>query len=86
MSDICAYNVRGLNNKQSYIKDFLLSNKISLVALLETRVPAHNANLVSSSIAPNFTWEFNYCNHNNGRIWLGWDPTFWTVNVVETSS
>lgn len=85
MSDFCSFNVRDLNNKTAYVKDFLLSNRFSLIALLETRVKVQNASAISSFLAPSFSWEFNYNNHPNGRIWLGWDPLIWTVNILLVS-
>lgn len=86
MLDLCSFNVRGLNNKVAYVKDFLLSNRLSLIALLETRVKNSNAASISSFIAPNFSWEYNYSHHANGRIWLGWNPLIWTITVLSSSA
>ena len=86
MIDFCSYNVRGLNNKRSFIKDFIASNKISLIGLLETRVNKDVAKIISTDISPRFNWVFNYEHHSGGRIWVGWNPTFWDVNVVSSSS
>lgn len=82
MLEVCSFNVRGLNSKQTYIKDFLLSNKISLIALLETHVTEPNAVRISSFVAPRFSWYFNYNNSPNGRIWLGWDNEIWNVDIL----
>ena len=78
--NFCSYNTRGLNNKISFYKDFIASNKLGLIALLETHVKQENAPFVSKLVAYRFRWQFNYGYHYNGRIWLGWDPNFWTVS------
>lgn len=80
--DFCSYNVRGLNKKQIFVKDFLSLNKISLVALLETHVKKDAAPFVSKHICPRFNWVFNYDHHINGRIWVGFDPSIWNLNVL----
>ena len=41
--DFCSYNIRGLHNKVSYVKDFLSINNINFVALLETHVKQEDA-------------------------------------------
>lgn len=84
--DFCSFNVRGLNNKQTPVKDFISVNKLSLVALLETKVQKEKAREISRRISPRFNWEFNYDHHHLGRIWLGWDPSLWKVLVVASSS
>lgn len=86
LMDFCSYNVRGLSNKASFIKDFLCTNRCALVALLETHVKQENASALSHFIAPSFSWLFNYESHYNGRIWLGWNPTEWQVVLVSSSA
>lgn len=71
--------MRGLNNKVSFIKDLIQDNKFGLIALLETLVKKDLANSTAYLVSPRFKWIFNYENHYNGRIWLGWDPSTWTV-------
>ena len=82
----CSYNTRGLNNKISFYKDFIASRKLGLIALLETHVKKENATFVSKLVAPKFSWLFNYDHHHNGRIWLGWDPDFWSISDVHVHS
>ena len=82
----CSYNTRGLNNKISFYKDFIASSKIGLIALLETHVKKENAAFISKLVAPRFCWIFNYECHQNGRIWLGWDPGVWSVSNVRIHS
>lgn len=83
---LCSYNIRGLNNKISFVKDFISNKKIGILALLETHVQNDSANFISSSVAPSFSWLFNYDCHYNGRIWVGWDPSIWKIQPLMHSS
>lgn len=84
--DFCSYNIRGLNSKLAYVKDFLSINKISFFALLETHVKQELATALSSFVAPHFKWCFNYDHHSNGRIWLGWDTSKWDIVLLSQSA
>lgn len=84
--DFCSFNIRGLNKKQTFAKDFLSINKLSLFALLETHVKKASASFVSKFIGPRFNWHFNYDYHYNGRIWVGVDPSIWNLNVLRSSA
>ncbi|GAV76604.1 hypothetical protein CFOL_v3_20077, partial [Cephalotus follicularis] len=70
------WNVRGLNNpsKHREVSHFILSNKISLLALLETRLRESNVNHVVKSIRR----QWHFCSNHNaslpGRIVVMWDP------------
>ncbi|GAV71772.1 LOW QUALITY PROTEIN: Exo_endo_phos domain-containing protein/DUF4283 domain-containing protein, partial [Cephalotus follicularis] len=69
------WNVRGLNNpsKHREVSHFILSNKISLLVLLETRLRESNVNHVVKSIRR----QWNFCSNHNaslpGRIVVVWD-------------
>ncbi|XP_074364627.1 uncharacterized protein LOC141705634 [Apium graveolens] len=84
--DFCSYNIRGLNNKISFARDFISNFNFGLIALLETHVKQELANSISFSIAPRFRWFFNYDSHYNGRIWLGWDPNLWDVRILASNA
>lgn len=86
MIDFCVYNIRGLNNKVSFMKDFIINNNLGLIAITETHVKSGAASSLSSFLAPQFLWEFNYEFHPNGRLWLGWDPSRWKINVISKSA
>ncbi|XP_017228656.1 uncharacterized protein LOC108203954 [Daucus carota subsp. sativus] len=73
-----------MNNKISFYKDFISSRRLGLIALLETHVKQENASFVAKTVAPRFSWLFNYDCHYNGRIWIGWDPNFWKVTALKT--
>ncbi|GAV80189.1 Exo_endo_phos domain-containing protein [Cephalotus follicularis] len=78
MVNTAVWNVRGLNNpsKCREVGHFILSNKISLIALLETRISEPNVNQVVKSIRK----QWNFCsNHSvslSGRIIVMWDPAY----------
>lgn len=85
-SDLCAFNIRGLNNKQSFLKDFISFNKFGLLAVLETHVKVDLSSSISKFVAPHFSWIFNYDKHYNGRIWVGWDSLRWSLVLVDSSA
>ena len=84
--DFCSYNVRGLNNKVPFVKDFLLNNNISLIGLIETRVQKNVAKIISTKISRSFQWSYNYSEHPGGRIWVGWNTFLWDISVIAQSS
>lgn len=67
----------------TYVKDFLNSNNLALIATLETRVKKHKANQISSSIAGHWNWVYNYEFNNLGCIWIG---NFWNVQIISKSA
>lgn len=73
MVNLCSYNIMGVNKrpKQASVHDFLVSNNISFISLIETMVKAHHAPYVSYRICNKWRWEFDYEFHDNGRIWIG---------------
>ncbi|XP_052201561.1 uncharacterized protein LOC127807600 [Diospyros lotus] len=56
--------------------------KLSLVALLETRVQERHASDVSHNVMPFWNWEFNYDICDGGRIWIGYDPNTLSVQTL----
>lgn len=80
----CSHNIRGLNNKSAFARDFIRNNNLSLIALLETHVKQENSQAIASFVAPGFNWLFNYDHHQNGRIWIGWNPAIWSIEALET--
>lgn len=77
--------MRGLNSKIGFIKDFLINNNVTLVALLETHVKQENAERIFTTLSARLHWRFNYDFHVNGRIWIGFDPSLWKVVTVSQS-
>lgn len=82
----CSYNIRGLNKKLSFVKDFLQNNRLGLIALMETHVKQESAAFVSSVVSARFNWLHNYDYHSNGRIWVGWDPNRWSITKLSASA
>lgn len=84
--DLCTYNIRGLNNKQEFLKKFIGSNNISFVAVLETHVHKDQSLAISHNISPGYSWVFNYDQHDNGRIWVGFDSSIWKFDTLSVSA
>ena len=82
-----SWNVRGLNKRshQREVLNFVDSNHLSFVGLLETKVKARNLSKVTGRLKKNWSWFANHGDHYNGRILLGWDATIWDVIVVSSS-
>ncbi|KAK6791375.1 hypothetical protein RDI58_010456 [Solanum bulbocastanum] len=53
--------------------------KISLFGLIETRVKQHKANKILTNITPTWGHLENYCSATNGRIWICWDTSMYTI-------
>ncbi|GAV92707.1 Exo_endo_phos domain-containing protein/DUF4283 domain-containing protein/zf-CCHC_4 domain-containing protein, partial [Cephalotus follicularis] len=74
---LAVWNVRGLNNpsKHREVAQFILSNKISLFALLETRLRESNVEHVVKSIRRNWHFCSNHNSSLSGRIVVMWDAS-----------
>lgn len=81
---IC-WNVRRLNKYARCLEvgARLRKLQVSCLTLLETHVKANNSKYVRKRLG--YEWEFinNYETHNNGRIWLAWNPNVWNVKHIE---
>lgn len=84
MSSLAHWNVKGMNDPlgEKECKDFLCSNKVSLVAFLETKIKRQNSDVVANRIAASWKWFYNYDHAHNGRIWIAWDDRKWDVTVI----
>nr|XP_016466470.1 PREDICTED: uncharacterized protein LOC107789209 [Nicotiana tabacum] len=56
--------------KQKEVREYIRSNKIKLVGLVETKVKEGNAQRISKAIVPGWNVLTNYKDARNGRIWL----------------
>lgn len=86
--NLAAWNVRGLN-KSSHQKElihFVSTNNLSIMCCVETKVKENHALEVSKRINKNWSWIFNYEHHYNGRIWLGFDSSIWSISVISKSN
>lgn len=86
--NFAVWNVRGLNktSHQDELINFIEVNKISFMSCLETKVKQGNSARVSRHVNKKWSWVFNYEHHDNGRVWIGWDPSIWHVSVQSKSS
>ena len=69
-----SWNVRGMNDpfKIKEIKHFLAEKRITVCALLETRVRGHNMAKVQRKMGGYWSWCCNYAYSPRGRMWVGW--------------
>ena len=84
---ICSRNVRGLNNplKIGEIKELIRDNKITCFDLLETRVKIHNKVKIRGKFGNQWKRETNCESSPKGRIWLVWDPSRLSLQVLQKS-
>ncbi|XP_074305114.1 uncharacterized protein LOC141640053 [Silene latifolia] len=80
---IATWNIRGFNEplKQAEVKNFIRTNHIDLLGILETRVKIKNVKKIHNQYFNNYEIFTNYKSHYNGRIWCIWDPV--TIQVEE---
>ncbi|XP_074374175.1 uncharacterized protein LOC141714560 [Apium graveolens] len=86
--NFAVWNVRGINKAphQKELQNFISSNNVNLMGVLETKVKSDNALGVSKKICRDWKWLFNYNHHYNGRVWVGWNPSVWDISIHSMSS
>ncbi|XP_020270722.1 uncharacterized protein LOC109845882 [Asparagus officinalis] len=69
------WNIRGFNksSKHSIVKHFIQEHKLSLIALLETKIPENKLPVLARKIANGWHWISNVHEARNCRIWILWD-------------
>ncbi|KAL3749435.1 hypothetical protein ACJRO7_010533 [Eucalyptus globulus] len=60
--------------RQAEIRNFVRSNNLCCVGIVETKVSAAAFNSVTSVLLPGWSWVNNYNYSHKGRIWVGWNP------------
>lgn len=77
-------NVRGLVSplKLGEIKKFMRQHHVFFVGFLETRVKAHNKDRIMKKFGNSWRWEHNYEASSRGRIWIAWNPSTVSVQVL----
>ena len=87
MSNVIAWNIRGLNwpNKQVDVHLFLQLNNVGLIGLLETKVKIQNVEKVAAQVFPGWRWTHNFSLNPKGRIWVAWKPSSYQVEVIHIS-
>lgn len=63
------WSIRGVNKryKQKEVREYIRSNKIKLVGLVETKVKEGNAQRISKALVPGWSMLANYKDARNGR-------------------
>ena len=87
MTNLVSWNIRGLNwpNKQEEVKIFQCTNKVGLLGLLETKIKLSKVDSIGQRMFPNWRWHYNFQNNPKGRIWLLWNPTYYSVEILATT-
>ncbi|XP_043697110.1 uncharacterized protein LOC122647868 [Telopea speciosissima] len=82
-----AWNVRGMNasTKRMEIKKVCKDHEVKLVGLFETKVKLDNCASIFDSFLTGWKYLHNGDLDNSIRIWLGWDPNFYDVVLVQKS-
>ncbi|XP_039155725.1 uncharacterized protein LOC120287105 [Eucalyptus grandis] len=60
--------------KQAEIRNFVRTNHLSCVGILETKISPAAFPLVSGALIPGWCWSANNDHSPRGRIWVGWNP------------
>lgn len=82
------WNVRGVNKryKQKELHNYIRNKSIKLADLMETRVKEHNSKRVIKAIVPDQGVITNYQYAQNGRLWVLWDPRWYTVTLLKAGA
>ncbi|KAF8006111.1 hypothetical protein BT93_K0422 [Corymbia citriodora subsp. variegata] len=80
--------VKGLIDpiRQSEVRNFVKSNHICCVGLIETKLPPPRFRTISSGLLPGWTWIANNDYAARGRIWIGWNSLLVDINVLFMTS
>ncbi|KAF8020368.1 hypothetical protein BT93_G0923 [Corymbia citriodora subsp. variegata] len=78
------WNIRGLVDPvcQGEARKLVRSHNLCCLGILETKVSAGHFVDVSSKIIPGWHWNSNYDFSPRGRIWVGWDPSRVSFDIV----
>ncbi|XP_019195665.1 PREDICTED: uncharacterized protein LOC109189506 [Ipomoea nil] len=83
---IGTWNVRGLNQplKQKEVWDFVWNNKLSVIALLETKLSIEKADLFVKNRKNGWKLATNFHDTVGGRILVTWNPALVDCSILET--
>jgi len=70
------WNIKELGDpvRQAEIRNFVRSNNLCCVGIIETKISSAVFNSVTSVLLPGWCWVNNYNHSHKGRIWVGWNP------------
>jgi len=82
------WNIRGMVNpfRQAGVWNFVFTNNLCFVGILETKVPELLFLTISSSLLIGWNWLNNYKYFSRGRIWVGWNPSLVNFEVSSASA
>ncbi|XP_020272601.1 uncharacterized protein LOC109847772 [Asparagus officinalis] len=81
------WNIRGFNksSKHTIVKHFIQEYKLSLIALLETKIPENKLPMLARKITKSWNWISNVHEARKCRIWILWDYESLSIqNVIST--
>ncbi|XP_058217387.1 uncharacterized protein LOC131328462 [Rhododendron vialii] len=64
------------------VKSFVSSNKLNLVGFIEHKIRAIWADRITQYICPDWSFVNNYSQSALGRIFVGWDPSVFSLTVL----
>nr|XP_016449430.1 PREDICTED: uncharacterized protein LOC107774419 [Nicotiana tabacum] len=78
----------GINKwyKRKELKNYLKTKNIKFAGMIETRVKEQKAKGVSHHIAPGWEILYNYNVAVNGRIWVIWDTSYYSVKLIKAEA
>ncbi|XP_020263344.1 uncharacterized protein LOC109839326 [Asparagus officinalis] len=78
---IAIWNIRGFNksSKHKIVRQFIQDYNLSLLGLLETKIPGSKLQSLTMKITKDWKWICNVHEAGNGRIWLLWDSDILTM-------
>ncbi|GAV80064.1 Exo_endo_phos domain-containing protein, partial [Cephalotus follicularis] len=81
------WNIRGLNNplKQEEVGQFILSNKVAICSLFETKTLEVRVQQIVHRMCKNWEYTTNHAFTEQGRIWVVWDPSILKFEVTLTT-
>ncbi|XP_039158524.1 uncharacterized protein LOC120288534 [Eucalyptus grandis] len=81
---------RGLGDpvKQDDVRNFVRSNNLCCVGIIETKISSAASISVALALLPGWSWVNNYSHSHKGRIWVGWNPrdVDFLVNAVSVQA
>ena len=72
--------------KQDSVMDLIKKEHLDIVGVLETRVKHQNVSDILVKKFSRMQFIGNYTSHQNGRIWILWNPSTVLVSPISESS
>lgn len=72
--------------RQAEVRNLISTKKLCLAGLLKTKVPDTLFGSISDRLVSGWNWVANYEFSHRGRIWIGWNPSLVTFEVISSNS